>query len=251
MSQSNSSLAGALHETATADTRAEIVRHLWKTQTSSPLLFENRDWDAYFSYYARECSAALVDQGKHISIRTHADLLRTTHLLEDEPSEAEVVEKLRQTLTQRWLPTEEQQMLDGSVRLAARLLLMVNIGPLPSEVTAKLTVAWKQGSLQQSIHDHFGDSPAAVADPKYNIIAVDLTCRNIERVAGIEIVPTDNLVDHLRLVDRDKKLCVFHHVAFLKQMQTVKWFVAPWMYLCRIAEYLAAHCFRTALWKRP
>jgi hypothetical protein len=41
----------------------------------------------------------------------------------------------------------------------------------------------------------------------------------IERIGGISIQFTDNLADHLLLVNDDTTLLVFHHVAFL-ELQT-------------------------------
>lgn len=51
-------------------------------------------------------------------------------------------------------------------------------------------------------------------DSKNEIIGEDLICYNIERMSGIELIATDNLIDHLRLVERDKKLCLPSHIVF-------------------------------------
>jgi hypothetical protein len=184
----------------------------------------------------RECKAALVDQGRNISARNHDDLLTAVHLLEDERTEDDVRQKLRQTLTRQRLLEEEQQMLNGTIRLAARLLLMVNIGSMPSEVCGKLAVEWLEGSLQEAVYSHFNTPPDTTADPKHEIVGSDLTCRYIEHVAGIEIVPTDNLADHLRLVDKDKKLCMFHHVTVLRRMKAVRWYVVSCVWRARMAD---------------
>jgi hypothetical protein len=226
MSHHKSSLDEPLHEPITLDARTEIVLRLWRNRTSNTLSFENREWDAYFTYYTRECNLALVDQGIHVSNRTHRDLLTTAHLLEDEQTEDGVRQKLRQSLTQQRLPADEQRMLDGSIKLASRLVLMMNIGSSPSEISGKLALPWTKDSLRETIHDHFNDTTTATTNSNHDVFSTDLTCRNIERIAGIEIVPTDNLMDHLRLVDKDKKLCLFRHVTFLKRMLAVKWYVA-------------------------
>ena len=39
---------------------------------------------------------------------------------------------------------------------------------------------------------------------------------SIEMVGGIEIAFTDNLADHLLLVEEDSKVLIFHHVSFLE-----------------------------------
>lgn len=223
MPQGTDPLDGILNQPVSPDARAEIVCQLWGTQTPGPVPSESRAWDAYFSYYRRESSVAFADQGKHTSIRTHRDLLRTARLLRDKQSEQEVKTELRQMLTRQRLPAEEQRMLEGSLRLATRLLLMVNIGPLPSEVSGDHALGWSQGSLQQTIHDHFDVPITPVTDPQHEVLGADFTCRNVEHIADIEIVPTNNLLDHLRLVDRDKKLYVFQHVTMLKAMQALRY----------------------------
>lgn len=222
MSRGNSVLHGSLQQPTTADAKAKIILQLWRTHPSNPLEFRELDWAAYFSYYSRECDAALVDQGKRISARNHKDLLKVAHLLEDGKSEEELQNLLRQDLTQQRPLAEADRMLYGSIRLASRVLLMLSIGPLPSEVHRGGSVEWNAGSLRQAVHDHFNKTPAPAADSKHNSIEVDLTCRNIERLSGIEIVPTDNLVDHLRFLEKSKKLYLFHHTAFLDRMKFVR-----------------------------
>ena len=39
---------------------------------------------------------------------------------------------------------------------------------------------------------------------------------NLGRIAGIEIEWTNNLADHLRVVDEDKKVAIFYHASFLE-----------------------------------
>ena len=43
--------------------------------------------------------------------------------------------------------------------------------------------------------------------------------RTIERIAGIKITWTSNLADHLRLLDDDTGVVIFHN-AFLKKMES-------------------------------
>jgi len=40
--------------------------------------------------------------------------------------------------------------------------------------------------------------------------------RNLGRIAGIEIEWTKNLADHLRLIDEDRKVAIFHHATYLE-----------------------------------
>jgi hypothetical protein len=44
----------------------------------------------------------------------------------------------------------------------------------------------------------------------------DFTALNLSKFAGNRIRWTNNLANHLRLMDNDAALCIFHHVCFLK-----------------------------------
>jgi hypothetical protein len=39
---------------------------------------------------------------------------------------------------------------------------------------------------------------------------------NVQRIGGIKIWWTNNLADHLRMMDDDKAVFVFHHASFLE-----------------------------------
>lgn len=40
--------------------------------------------------------------------------------------------------------------------------------------------------------------------------------KNLGQIAGIDIIWTDNIADHLRVSDEDQKVALFHHVCFLE-----------------------------------
>lgn len=218
------SLALALHEPTDADTRDAIVSRLWASRTSissPPALAVNLDWHAYFAYYTREGRTSLVDQGMHNAARTHRDVLWIASSLKSLLSRETTRENARsRLLTQSRSPESEGNMVEGCIKLVVRLLTMVNIGALPSELSGKMCLDWSKGSLQDCIHGHF--NAVSQADFEDTIIGSDLTARYIDRVARIEVVPTDNLLDHLRLVDNDCKLCVFHHISFLRYMKAIE-----------------------------
>jgi hypothetical protein len=113
-------------------------------------------------------------------------------------------------------------MLDGSLKLATRIFAMISIGPLASEISAKHSLPWTQGTFSDAVHDYFNQPPHIELDSKDDVVSKDLTCHSIERMSGIEVLWTDNLLDHLRLVEGDKKLCVFHHASFLRRMMAIE-----------------------------
>jgi len=225
MTPLESPLDEVLQDSVTLQARVEIVQRLWRGRRGASPKAAYFAWDAYFGYYTRECNAALTDEGAHLCSRTHRSLLQVAHLLEDAADEEEIREKLRQTLTTRRKSADEKKMLDGSLKLATRIFAMISIGPLSSEISAKHSLPWAQGTFKDAVHEYFNQPPDIELDPKENVVSADLVCHNIERMSGIEVLWTDNLLDHLRLVEGDKKLCVFHHASFLRKMMAVERYV--------------------------
>lgn len=209
-------LKEALHLPVTAQTREEILDRLWPYPGTDAEQKTKPDWGAYFAYYHRQCSMALFDEGRQVCVRNHEDVLRITSLLTAGHTRSYVKSKISEGLTQPRTEEEVTRMLDGSVNLAARLLAMIDVGSLPSEISSRRALPWSDESLYAAIHTHFNSSQIQAFDKVS--LGTDFTARNIVKFAGIDIVWVDNLLDHLRLVDGDRKLCVFHHVSFLKRM---------------------------------
>lgn len=57
-----------------------------------------------------------------------------------------------------------------------------------------------------------------VLDPETTKLENNFTAINL-KLAGLEVVWTDNLIDHLRMSDDDTKVHIFHHAAFLECQQ--------------------------------
>ncbi|KAH8652115.1 hypothetical protein BX600DRAFT_516190 [Xylariales sp. PMI_506] len=69
--------------------------------------------------------------------------------------------------------------------------------------------------------------------PSNTLVQVDsnigklFTVQNLVRIAGINIIWTDNLADHLRLADNGSSLFIFHHASFLKFQQRLRAPIVP------------------------
>lgn len=104
---------------------------------------------------------------------------------------------------------------DNSIDLAARLLFMLDFAANPpNAISGTMKVMWTHDTAKSSIEKHFSHEP----EPHESFVYLDqgFTGYNIEQIAGIKIVWTDNLADHLRLVESDTKVAIFHHVTFLE-----------------------------------
>jgi hypothetical protein len=71
-------------------------------------------------------------------------------------------------------------------------------------------------------HD-WSDFPLVPALTNRSIIRVKLDrlfiARNLERIAGLKIVWTDNLSDHLRLMRDDTEVTIYPHASFLEHQK--------------------------------
>ncbi|PMD61103.1 uncharacterized protein K444DRAFT_611378 [Hyaloscypha bicolor E] len=103
-----------------------------------------------------------------------------------------------------------------AIDLAARLWIMVDIGQLSwGFVPGQKSMQWEDGKLTELLHNRFGDPGPSKLGIRVKLERL-FTARNLERIAGLQIVWTSNLSDHLKLKDDDTRVAIFYHATFLK-----------------------------------
>ncbi|KAH8598536.1 hypothetical protein B0O99DRAFT_44298 [Bisporella sp. PMI_857] len=196
------------------DVKCEILRHLWGFDVRRSNSYDSfLDYNSYFGYYTSQCSDALHDGGRHVSVRTHKDIIEIAHHLKNSVSRDSVKQILRSKLPLP-SPAKESELLDGSIDLVARLLFMVEFGSLQYGFTGGRQVVWTEGTLRGCIAEYFR-APQALKQEHVKLERM-FNAWNLERIAGIRIQWTNNLAEHLSLVDDDRKVAVFHHASFLE-----------------------------------
>lgn len=199
--------------------RYAVVEALWpmRTPTSVP---EWDDWTAYFQYYTVQCRKAIEwRSGEYTTVRMHSDLVSIAKDLRNGTPKEQILAGLRCLDTQQRSFEAKTNMAEGSLRLCVRLVIMVDIGPISRESyqgTTPLRWNGEQSDIGSLLVSHFQKSSAL---PGRNKFEESFTAFNLQRLAGLEILWTDNLVDHLRLIENDTKLYIFHHVAFLRRQE--------------------------------
>ncbi|KAF2034253.1 hypothetical protein EK21DRAFT_97692 [Setomelanomma holmii] len=142
-----SRLGGKLHESPLSfETRKVILHNLW------PAL------GAYFDYYENQCHHAMHKQGKHILVHTHQQIVDIANNLKQGQPRASIKRDLTRLFTAREKPSNEDETLDNSIDLAARLYLMVNIGAYEASVTQGKKVIWDTPTLKEKIWSHFTEN---------------------------------------------------------------------------------------------
>ncbi|KAK0616494.1 hypothetical protein B0T14DRAFT_538411 [Immersiella caudata] len=80
-------------------------------------------------------------------------------------------------------------------------------------ISGRTPVSWESSSLHTAIAKHFVPQDTLLAgSPKLRVF---FTACNFERICGIRVRWTTNLADHLRLVDDDRAVFIFHCARFL------------------------------------
>ncbi|KAH8779343.1 hypothetical protein BGZ57DRAFT_821832 [Hyaloscypha finlandica] len=206
-----------MHQTPTSlTTSLELITRLWSCDPSSKLDNKELDLESYFAYHKKQCSLALHDGGRHISARTHYDILEIAADLEEGLSRETIRERLSLKLVGP-KPSNENELLDSSIDLTARLVSMMDIGVLQYGFSGRRELVWNQGSLKEFVNGYFNVPVMLGQDVK---LERTFNARNLCQIGGISIVLTDNLADHLRMIDdEDKKVAIFHHASFLKCQQ--------------------------------
>ncbi|KAH7083683.1 hypothetical protein FB567DRAFT_89983 [Paraphoma chrysanthemicola] len=168
--------------------------------------------EAFWIFYARQCEYALHEDGIHVQARTHEDIIEVVRLLKAGCKRSEIRDVLRPRF--RETHNNKEELMDRSINLAANLLLMINFDDVPYSFSGRHQLLWHDGTLPACLQAHFSHPPALGHEGiKFQRV---FHAMNLERFAGVQIVPTSNLLDHLRLTHDDTRVHVFHHVSFLR-----------------------------------
>ncbi len=194
--------------------RELIARNFWGPKGGSPA-YRPFNTDPYFHYYSEQCLAVYHAFSGRIPLATHQDVVDIVQqMLQGLPRES-----LRQNLISKYpnLSAEKPshlEVLDGSIDLAVRLLLMLDVGQFPRTHTGRKPLRWTDGSLFSFLEETFG--PQKILSHEGVKLDSQFTARNLDLIAGLRVELTTNLADHLLLHEEDKKVLIFHHASFLK-----------------------------------
>ncbi|PSN65960.1 hypothetical protein BS50DRAFT_525791 [Corynespora cassiicola Philippines] len=194
-------------------TKTVILDHFWgqSSQPRSQAKYVAHS-EAYWRFYSQECERALHDGGRSCLARTHQDLIDIVALFKEHRSRDEISKSLLCRLTKKH--ANEEELVNGAIDLAASIFLMIDFWNPLLGFSGRQLLAWSNGSIKECVHSHF------CAQPTLGHEGVKLqrifNALNLERIAGVQLVLTNNLADHLRLVDDDTKLYFFHHASFLR-----------------------------------
>ncbi|KAK3378633.1 hypothetical protein B0T24DRAFT_522930 [Lasiosphaeria ovina] len=193
------------------EARQAIAWGFWNT----PAECVEGNLDPFFEYYARQCDLMVLrDGGRRTSVKTHADIIQLARSLRALVQREKISCQFPNN-SPTDVPDEERD--SHSIDLAARLLLMIKVGDLWPKVHLARPIKWDRGTIKEHIERCF-PAKTELSHDKVNLDKI-LNARNLSKIAGIEVVWTDNLTDHLRVMD-DDTVAVFHHASFLLRQQS-------------------------------
>ncbi|EPE36969.1 hypothetical protein GLAREA_09132 [Glarea lozoyensis ATCC 20868] len=199
------------------ETKACIVNSLWGLDSGSshhcvPKTASN--YGSYFNYYMEQCDTAGHDNRRYLSVRTHQDVVDIVNHIKTNINR----DDLSQVLKAKWPhpdPRSASAQIDGSIDLAARLLLMIDVGDLKHGFRSGNRLIWDGGSLKSLVHSHY--NTAQSLHTEHVRLEKIFNARNLVRIGGFKIEWTNNLADHLRILnDDEKKVAIFSNFSFLK-----------------------------------
>lgn len=140
---------------------------------------------------------------------------KVVEILKDDVTRERAVSRLKSQHNNALRCCQTDKTREDVLDLAARLLSMTNIAPLQNEINPRRYVHWERSSsLRQCLSAHF-DRPYGMQWERTRLPR-SFDAWGLSAVAGITIKFTDNLADHLLLVEDDTLVLVFHHATFLE-----------------------------------
>jgi hypothetical protein len=195
------------------EVKCQLIKEFWGV-TLDPAAYYNCEFDfeSYFIWYQEKCNSALYEGGTHTSVRTHKDLVEIVQWFQQSKSRDEIKQQLKSKFTGRHL--NEEELVNSSIDLVTRLFLMLDFGVIQYGFTGRTFSAWTTGNIKDFVADYYKSAPKL--EHKGIKLQEIFNARNLRRIAGIKIDWTKNLADHLRLVDDDRTVSIFHHRSFLE-----------------------------------
>ena len=179
--------------------------------------------DLYFDYYHRQCKSFPNGPGKdRIMVRKHRDIIKVVTLLKAKRATRGSVKRQICSLYLYSAASMEQGQnelfAEHWIDLAVRLWLMIDCSTLPRCNTPGLDSSKpRDQELTVNLKSAFPKSPGHLSVK----LGKPFKVQNLNEIAGIGVVWTDNLANHLLLLeDEDLKVCLFHHVTYLKCQET-------------------------------
>ncbi|KAK0736766.1 hypothetical protein B0T21DRAFT_384183 [Apiosordaria backusii] len=214
-----------------AETKRALLNAFWPQDLQAAESFQTpittSNLDSYFTTYVNQCNAYLSQRGSLVITRTHQDIVDIIFDFKNDLNREQVHANLLKSISSDVSDSPEIQCKieansSRAIDLAVRNFLMMRIGKVPHSITSGTPLEWTHGTLRQFVTNHFN----VPQELSYTGIKLPRTfnAHSLERIGGVKIKWTDNLADHLRMLDDDERVAVFAHPSFLMLHSTSDFF---------------------------
>ncbi|RFU76143.1 hypothetical protein TARUN_6085 [Trichoderma arundinaceum] len=166
----------------------------------------------YFEYYSKRIQRMRLDGCHEFCAGSHSDIAAIARRILEGTTRDEIYQEMASAANSVSSALDTNHAID----MCASLLVMteIELNGSPAGLSGLTAVPWKRGSLNGALAKYFCPQRTLQADRSK--LGKVFTARNLSRIAGIEIRWTTNLADHLRLVDDDQVVFIFHYASFLQ-----------------------------------
>lgn len=205
-------------EEFSSELKSAILNGLFDCRLSDMRSAKNRNtWGDYFDYYHGQCDFAVNSGGLTRVLRSHGDIIRIAQLLRDPENTRESIKDKERAIHDPTDTDISDDLIYSAIDLVVRVSLMVYVGEkrdFEDVVTGgERTLPWNSGRLDALLESDFKDT-GSLAKEHVKLEKL-FNASNLERIAGLRIVWTRNLADHLRVRNDDTEVAIFHYVSFL------------------------------------
>jgi hypothetical protein len=172
--------------------------------------------EGFGSYFVHWYEEHCGDRRGPIAKMSHRQLLDIVELLQDKTLTRESIMAI---VPRRVSSLQSETQIEDALILAARIWSLSTIGDLQQCLSFGSTVTWSSGTLGDTLKRYYLSSSQPVESIKIPKI---FNAVNLDRIAGIKICWTSNLLDHLQMTDDYQTVHIFHLVSFLKLHKTVE-----------------------------
>lgn len=165
---------------------ADIINALWGQHfTSANIQARRPRFACFFNYYAQQGHLALEDSGREILCRSHKEIIAIAQQAIAGKTRAEIWQDL-ETKLPNIRPANARTLIDNSIDLAGRLLLMIQVGdPLHFNLSRCDEVLWETGTIKEFLDETFKPQHTLAMDKTR--LDILFNAQNLDRIAGLEI----------------------------------------------------------------
>ena len=173
-------------------------------------------YESFFARYALLCKLA-ANKDREVENVTHQHLVDIIALLRDTKAyKSPSPEAIIRTIMRDPIIAHSKALAGTLVDLAAGLLLMLSISKYPGDISYDEPIIWEDdgalvplGLIDKTFPNRYNSTDLVKLPQSF-------TAAHLEQIAGIKVIWTSNLADHLLLKDDDTKLMLFHQVSILQ-----------------------------------